>query len=122
MNSIVSFRKCTLTDDELLKKVDYITDQIYISREIPSRHIPARPNDDYDLLIGELILRFNERNILPSPGDEVFLHWKGAMVRYFKDEFYEVAGVQGEMRHINSDDLDNISNNAAIKFLNLLIK
>ncbi len=68
MNAIVGFGLCTLTDEELLEKVDNKTDEIYKLREnncsFPSvlvRHIPARPNDDYDLLIGELVLRFKER-------------------------------------------------------------
>lgn len=66
MNAIVSFRKCTLSNQELMEKVDKLTDAMYnrdnLNRNdgIPLRHIPARPNDDYDLLIGELIVRFNE--------------------------------------------------------------
>jgi hypothetical protein len=63
MNAIATFRKCTLTDRELLEKVDSMTDKMYSNPpyEVPYRHIPARPNDDYDLLVGELILRFKER-------------------------------------------------------------
>jgi hypothetical protein len=66
MNSITNFRECTLTDQELLQKIDKLTDQIYDGNDdkFPKclyRHIPARPNDDYDLLIGELLLRFKER-------------------------------------------------------------
>lgn len=61
MNGICQFRKCTLTDDELLKKVDKLTDEMYQNNKIPNRNIPARPDDDYDLLIGELILRLSER-------------------------------------------------------------
>lgn len=60
MNAIASFRKCTLTNEELLQKVDSITDEIYQSGKIPTRHIPAQPNNDYDLLVGELLLRFKE--------------------------------------------------------------
>jgi hypothetical protein len=60
MNAIVQFRKCTLTNEELCAKVDKLTDNLYMDGEICLRHIPARPNDDYDLLIGELILRFYE--------------------------------------------------------------
>ena len=67
MNTIASFGLCTLTDQELLEKVDKKTDEIYKPREINSsfpsvlaRHIPARPNDDYDLLIGTLVMRFQE--------------------------------------------------------------
>lgn len=57
MNGIASFRLCTLTDEELLTKIDNITDRMYLNGEIPTRHIPARPDEDYDLLIGELLIR-----------------------------------------------------------------
>lgn len=61
MNTIATFRKCDITNDELLKRVDRLTDQMYKGYgKIPDRQIPARPNDDYDLLVGELILRFEE--------------------------------------------------------------
>ena len=58
MNAITSFRLCKLTDEELLDKVDSLTDEMYKTGKIPLRYIPARPDDDYDLLIGELILRY----------------------------------------------------------------
>ena len=58
MNAIVSFRLCSLTDQELLEKVDQMTDQMYKDGKIPDRHIPAQPNNDYDLLIGEMVKRF----------------------------------------------------------------
>ncbi|NDV93471.1 hypothetical protein D0T84_00875 [Dysgonomonas sp. 521] len=61
MNSIVSFRLCKLSDEELLEKVDKMTDEMFQKREIPTRHIPAKPDSDYDLLVGELVMRFNER-------------------------------------------------------------
>ena len=57
MNDIVRFRLCTLTDEELLDKVDKLTDEMFTTQKVPSRHIPARPNEDLDLLIGELIFR-----------------------------------------------------------------
>ncbi len=60
MNAIVQFRKCTLSNEDLIKKVDQMTDEVYKTGIIPSRHIPARPDNDYDLLVGELLLRFNE--------------------------------------------------------------
>src|SRR5258708_30028647 len=60
MNTIAVFRKCTLSDADLLKKVDRLTDQMYQNGKIPDRQIPARPDEDYDLLVGELILRFEE--------------------------------------------------------------
>lgn len=61
MNAIASFRKCTLSDDELLKEVNDRTDAMFTDLKIPSMHVPARPNEDYDLLIGELLLRFKEQ-------------------------------------------------------------
>lgn len=61
MNSIVSFRLCKLSDQELLEKVDKMTGEMYQKREIPERHIPAKPDIDYDLLVGELIMRFSEK-------------------------------------------------------------
>jgi hypothetical protein len=61
MNAITNFRLTTITDEELLSKVDTLTDEMYKSGKIPTRHIPARPNDDYDLLVGELIKRFQEK-------------------------------------------------------------
>ena len=60
MNGIVQFRKCTLSNDDLLKKVDNLTDLMYQNGKIPDRYIPARPNDDYDLLVGEMVVRFDE--------------------------------------------------------------
>jgi hypothetical protein len=60
MNAITKFRMCTLSNDELLKKVDELTDKMYQTGRIPERQIPARPNDDYDLLVGELVVRFSE--------------------------------------------------------------
>lgn len=60
MNAISSFRLCTLSDKELLKKIDELTDKMFTDGKIPTRHIPAEPNNDYDLLIGELLIRFSE--------------------------------------------------------------
>jgi len=61
MNSIASFRLNTLTDEELLEKIDSLTDEMFQNQKVPLRHIPARPNEDYDLLIGELLIRFKEK-------------------------------------------------------------
>lgn len=60
MNAITKFRLCTLTDDELLGAVDRATDQMYQTGKIPDRQIPARPDADFDLIVGELICRFIE--------------------------------------------------------------
>lgn len=68
MNQIVSFRLCKLTDKELLEKVDTQTDKLFDVKHkhqregVLTRHIPAKPNEDYDLLIGELLLRFKEKD------------------------------------------------------------
>lgn len=61
MNALVSFRLCKLTDDQLINRIDQLTDDLYINNKVPARNIPARPDDDYDLLIGELLLRFKEK-------------------------------------------------------------
>jgi len=67
MNSIVSFRLCTLSDIELIKKVDKHVDNIYTTGKIPSRNIPARPEEDFDLLVGELLLRYKKIIEKPTP-------------------------------------------------------
>ena len=64
MNALVSFRLCTLTDEELLSKVDSLIDSSFRSGDftkLKTRNIPARPNEDFDLLVGELIYRYNEK-------------------------------------------------------------
>lgn len=61
MNAIVNFRKCTLTDAELIAKIDALTDKMYQDGRIPARHVPARPNDDFDLLVGELVYRVHHK-------------------------------------------------------------
>lgn len=60
MNAITKFRLCTLTDDELLGAVDAATDRMYQTGNIPARNVPARPDADFDLIVGELICRFIE--------------------------------------------------------------
>lgn len=55
----ISFNLCMLSDNELIEKVDKLTDEMFTTQKVPARHIPARPNDDYDLLVKELIRRFH---------------------------------------------------------------
>ena len=62
MNQIANFRWCKLTDEELIKRVDKGCDDMYKTGKIPDRHIPARPDKDFDLLLGELLWRFQEMN------------------------------------------------------------
>lgn len=61
MNAIAGFRQCTLSDKELIALVDKKTDEIFVKQEVPTRNIPAKPDEDYDLLVGELILRFRDK-------------------------------------------------------------
>ena len=79
MNTIASFRKCTLSNNDLLQKVDTLTDEMFKTLDVPTRHIPARPNDDYDLLIGELLMRVTDKWIstdleLPEVGEYVLVY------------------------------------------------
>jgi hypothetical protein len=60
MNAIIHFNLCTLSNQELAQKVDALTDELFDTQKIPFRHIPARPNEDYDLLVGEMVKRFIE--------------------------------------------------------------
>jgi hypothetical protein len=62
MNAIASFRKCTLSNTELLEKIDKQTDRIFQIQRVPTRNVPAEPNEDYDLLIGEMLQRFQEKS------------------------------------------------------------
>ena len=53
MNAIVRFRLCSLSDRELVEKVDAMTDEMYENNKVHPRNIPARPDQDYDpLLVG----------------------------------------------------------------------
>ena len=69
MNAITSFRLCTLTDEELVNRIDELTDNMFREQKVPTRHIPARPDSDYDLLLGELLVRFNHKVCLPGKSD-----------------------------------------------------
>lgn len=71
MNGLVSFNLCTLTDNELVAKVDQMTDEMYQTSRMPNRHIPAQPNEDYDLLVGELVKRFMQKLEIQSKDDNI---------------------------------------------------
>lgn len=59
---IIQFRKCTLTDEQLAVQVAEGLQKMYTPPvTVPTRNIPARPNEDFDLLVGELVFRFNSR-------------------------------------------------------------
>jgi hypothetical protein len=74
MNTIASFRKCTLSTIELIAKIDVQTDVMFKKQEVPTRHIPAQPNDDYDFLIGELVLRVQEFEKFVNVVENSLLH------------------------------------------------
>lgn len=61
MNTMVKFSLCTLGDEELVKKVDKLTDEMFQKQQVPTRNVPAEPNNDYDLLVGELLIRFSKQ-------------------------------------------------------------
>ena len=65
MNGLVKFNLCSLSDEELVEKVDEKTDALFkrnANRDvILTRHIPALPDEDYDLLVGELCKRFYDK-------------------------------------------------------------
>lgn len=61
MNAIASFRLCKLSTEDLIAKIDSQTDNMFTDHKVPTRHIPARPDQDYDLLVGELILRVRDK-------------------------------------------------------------
>ncbi len=59
---LIQFRKCTLTDKPLAEAVASGLNKMYSEPvSVPSRHIPARPDEDFDLLVGEMVVRFLEK-------------------------------------------------------------
>ena len=54
-------RWCTLTDEELIDNVQRHLKYICKERKVPTMHIPAQPNEDFDLTLSELLFRFKER-------------------------------------------------------------
>ena len=105
MNGLVSFRLCTLTDEELIKKIDQQTDDMFRSQKVPSRNIPARPNEDYDLLVGELMMRFNER-VEPRTVNIVQLENKKIKVEK-TDVFAGQDGVHIKGKILTANNIDN---------------
>lgn len=59
---LVNFRLCTLSDKQLAEKVSKRLIEMYETGNVPIRNIPARPNEDFDLLVGELIYRLLDEN------------------------------------------------------------
>ena len=69
--TIVGFGLCTLTNKELLEKISNHMTELYEVGSIPTRHIPARPNEDFDLLIGELMVRYHRVAIEDTETEEI---------------------------------------------------
>ena len=62
---VAQFRKCTLTDKALAVAVSEGLNKMYEAPvSVPTRHIPARPDEDFDLLVAELIIRFIEQAMI----------------------------------------------------------
>lgn len=103
MNAIVSFRLCKLSDEELSGKVDEMTDNLYEvgPEKIISRHVPARPDEDYDLIVGELIVRFGEVSRELKKSKDLFVAAKektGALVK----------AIEKSMPIVNTGDEDDM--------------
>jgi hypothetical protein len=61
---IVNFRLCKLSDHDLMKKISLHLESMYKTGKLPPRHIPARLEEDFDLLVGELMVRYlNKENV-----------------------------------------------------------
>lgn len=111
MNTLVSFRLCTLSDKELIQKVDQATDQMYIDNKLPGRNIPARPNADYDLLVGEVLVRFlsmienkqEEQQNTFKAGDKVLLKRKTwqSILKHKGYKYFEIEKVIKHSQRIN---------------------
>ena len=62
---LVQFRKCTIADRDLAEAVVKGMNEMYTDPvSVPTRQIPARPNEDFDLITGELIVRYLEKTEL----------------------------------------------------------
>ena len=60
---IAQFRLTTLSDKDLAESVAQKLCEMYTEPvSVPTRNIPARPDEDFDILVAELIMRFMERN------------------------------------------------------------
>ena len=65
---LVQFRFCTLDNKALAELVAEKLNQMYENGRVPFRNIPARPDEDFDLVLAELIVRFME--VTNTPFDE----------------------------------------------------
>jgi hypothetical protein len=73
----------------LTNKIDKQTDEMFETQKVPTRHIPAQPDADYDLLVGELILRFKELEaFIKSVEDDLYGN---------ATDDYIIQGVNGEI-------------------------
>ena len=58
--------KCDLKNKELIERIELHIDDMYKTGRLPVRTIPAKPNNDFDLLVSELIVRYE--NLLEEKG------------------------------------------------------
>lgn len=62
---LIQFRLCKLTDKPLAESVAAGLIKMYQEPvSVPTRNIPARPDEDFDLLVGEMVVRFLEKTEL----------------------------------------------------------
>lgn len=50
--------KCTLTDLELVEKIEEKVHTMCVTRKVPTMSIPANLDEDLDLLVTELAVRY----------------------------------------------------------------
>jgi len=65
--ALCNFGLCDLSDHELAARVSAGMEQVYESGKVPARRVPADPNSELDLLIGEMTRRFLGKDV--APGD-----------------------------------------------------
>ena len=58
---LIQFRLCKLENKELCERVAKALNKMHTTGDLPSRHIPAQPDKDFDLLVAELIVRFSQQ-------------------------------------------------------------
>ena len=59
--ALCNFRLCKISDTDLAERVAAHLTKMYQTGQLPSRNIPAQPDEDFDLLLGELLIRFTEK-------------------------------------------------------------
>lgn len=51
-----------ISDDEIIDSLEKQLRKMCVSRKLPIMSIPAKPNEDFDLLLAELLIRFMKKD------------------------------------------------------------